>query len=121
MLTFLLDNNVDVAVGQMLRRHRHRVHTASELGAKDAADDELTVIATNHGGWVVVTHDREFSRRRQRLSMGRHLHLRCDEWRAVDLLEARLSGVVGILRHLDHVTLQVSEDGMSMQSNWARD
>lgn len=118
MLTFLLDHNVDVDVARMLRRHGHRVHSASELGAKDARDDELTVTATNKGGWVVVTHDREFSQRRLRQAMGRHLHLRCDEWLAAELLEARLNEVVGVLQHLEHVTLQLSEHGLTLRSSW---
>jgi Domain of unknown function (DUF5615) len=42
---FLLDHDVDAAVGRMLRRHRHECLTASQVGLATATDDALTVWA----------------------------------------------------------------------------
>jgi predicted nuclease of predicted toxin-antitoxin system len=57
---FLLDHDVDAAVGRMLRRHRHQCLTASQVGLATATDDALTVWATEHGA-VVISTDVEFS------------------------------------------------------------
>jgi hypothetical protein len=57
--TFLLDQHVPSDVARMLRRRRHRAHTAYEAGLADAEDDDLTV-AGDVRGWVVVTCDKEF-------------------------------------------------------------
>jgi hypothetical protein len=40
---FLLDHDVDAAVGRMLRRHGHECLMASQIGLAAATDDALTV------------------------------------------------------------------------------
>lgn len=55
-------------------------------------DDDLTVWADDRG-FAVVTHDREFSRRRRADPIGRRIELRCSETKAAEAL----------MRHLDQV------------------
>jgi len=43
---------------------------------------------------VVVTHDREFSRRRQKAPHGMHIWLDCESWDAADRLAAVLSRII---------------------------
>ena len=54
-MRFLLDNDVDAAVGKMLRRERHECWTASQVGLAAAMDDELTVWAADRGAALVPT------------------------------------------------------------------
>ncbi len=75
-MRFLLDNDIDAAVGHMLRRRGHQCWTASAVGLAAAADDALTVWATSHNA-ILVSTDREFGQRRMRNAVGHHLWLRC--------------------------------------------
>ena len=86
-MRFLLDHDVDAAVGRMLRRHGHECLTASDVGLAAATDDTLTVWACEHGA-VVVSTDREFSQRRMKNAIGHHVWLRCKDWEADAVLEA---------------------------------
>jgi predicted nuclease of predicted toxin-antitoxin system len=111
---FVLDNNVDVAVGAMLRRRRHKCWTAADAGLHNVPDDDLTVYAQRKQA-VLVTHDREFSQRRGKQVIGKHLHLRCDPWEAARLLEAHLGDVVANLeRHVD-VLIALSAKGYEVR------
>jgi predicted nuclease of predicted toxin-antitoxin system len=88
---YLLDNDVDHAVASLLRGFGHAVVVASEVGlggAVPASDDEVTVYAIDRG-MVVVTHDREFTARRKRHTIGLHVRLMCMQPDAVDVLRER--------------------------------
>ena len=103
-MRFLLDNDVDHAVASLLRSLGHDVVAASEVGlggAVPAADDEVTVHAIDRG-MVVVTHDREFTARRKRHTIGLHVRLMCAQPDAVDVFRERygeLLDVVVVDRH----------------------
>lgn len=56
---------------------------------------------------VVVTLDREFTLRRRKNPIGRHVQLRCAEPEAAEVLETWLPEVLGYLER-DHVTVIVS-------------
>ncbi|MPZ89810.1 MAG: hypothetical protein GEU81_17510 [Nitriliruptorales bacterium] len=91
-MRFLLDNDVDHAVASVLRAAGHDVVTASAVGLageEAAVDDEVTVYATDRD-MVVVTHDREFTARRKRRTVGLHVRLMCAQPDAVEVLPARL-------------------------------
>jgi predicted nuclease of predicted toxin-antitoxin system len=75
------DRPVDAAVGRMLRRNGHESLTAGQVGLAAATDDALTVWASEHRA-VVVSTDREFSRRRIKNAIGHHVWLRCLDWEA---------------------------------------
>jgi predicted nuclease of predicted toxin-antitoxin system len=87
---FLLDHDVDAAVGRMLRRNGHECLTASQVGLAAATDDVLTVWASEHRA-VVVSTDREVSRGRMKNAIGRHVWLRCLDWEADAVLEAHVA------------------------------
>jgi predicted nuclease of predicted toxin-antitoxin system len=115
---FLLDHDVDAAVGRMLRRHRHECWTASQAGLATATDDALTVWASEHRA-VVVNTDREFSRRRMNNAIGHHVWMRCLDWEADAVLEANLAEVVHRLQARSDLTIRVSGDGVLDSSAWS--
>lgn len=114
---FILDHNVDSAVGKMLRRRGHTVETASELGVREALDDDLTVLADERGA-ALVTHDRAFSQRRRRNAIGRHLWLHCAEFTAADLLERDLDLVIAMLGSRANCVVALSANGVELSGEW---
>jgi predicted nuclease of predicted toxin-antitoxin system len=114
---FLLDNDIDAAVGRMLRQRSHQCWTASAVGLAVAADDALTVWASSHSAALVST-DREFGQRRMRNSVGHHVWLRCPDWEACDLLSIHLDDVTSRLQARSNLTIRVSKDGLSDSSDW---
>jgi predicted nuclease of predicted toxin-antitoxin system len=115
---FLLDHDVDAAVGRMLRRKGHECLTASQVGLAAATDDALTVWASGHRA-VVVSTDREFGRRRMANAIGHHVWLRCLDWEADAVLEAHLAEVVSRLEAQSDLTIRVSVDGLTSSSAWS--
>jgi predicted nuclease of predicted toxin-antitoxin system len=115
---FLLDHDVDAAVGRMLRRHGQECLTASQVGLAAATDDTLTVWACEHEA-VVVSTDREFSQRRMKNAIGHHVWLRCKDWEADAVLEARLADVVSRLEARSDLTVRLSVDGLTDSSAWS--
>jgi predicted nuclease of predicted toxin-antitoxin system len=105
----LLDNDVDHAVASLLRDHGHDVVAASEVGlggAVPAADDEVTVYAIDRG-MVVVTHDRAFTARRKRHTIGLHVRLMCAQPDAVDVLRERHDELLDVLSWTDTAVVEV--------------
>ena len=117
-MRFLIDHDVDAAVGTMLRRRRHECWSASEVGLAAAADDLLTVWAYDQDAAVVST-DKEFGRRRMKNAIGHHVWLRCKDWEADAVLEACLDVVVVRLEARSDLTIRVSIDGLSDSSAWS--
>jgi predicted nuclease of predicted toxin-antitoxin system len=106
---FVCDHDVDARVAAVLRRLGHEAWTADQAGLSRAGDDELTVYADERDA-VLVSHDREFSRRRSRNVVGRHIFLRCSEWEAADLLVRHLDDVLPILTRKADVWIRLSVD-----------
>lgn len=115
-MRFLLDNDVPVDVGRMLGRHGQGWWTAYGAGIAGDQDDDLTKYADDHDA-VLVTFDREFTARRRRNAIGRHVMLRCVEPDAAHVLETHLGEVLELL-HREHVTVKVSKDGVVPDSDW---
>jgi predicted nuclease of predicted toxin-antitoxin system len=106
---FLLDNDVDHAVASLLRTLGHTVVVASEVGlggVEPASDDEVTVYATNRD-MTVVTHDREFTARRKRHTIGLHVRLMCAQPDAVDVLRERHEELLDVLSWTDTAVVEV--------------
>lgn len=100
-MRFCCDQDVDAQVATTLRRLGHQAWTADDAGLSRAKDDDLTVYTIDRDA-VLVSHDREFSRRRRRNVIGRHIVLRCVEWDAADLLARHLDALLPVLdRHQD--------------------
>lgn len=68
-------------VSRWLRQLGQEAWTAYDAGLSRASDDDLPVYAHDRNA-VLLTHDREFSRRRRAWTIGRHIYLRCAEWEA---------------------------------------
>ena len=116
-MRFVLDHDVDIAVGEMLRRHHHECWAAANAGLQQDRDDDLTVYASDKRA-VLVTHDREFSERRRRNAIGHHLWLDINEWEAADILQARLGDVCAFFEHVDDLTLRLTRAGLYSAHQW---
>jgi predicted nuclease of predicted toxin-antitoxin system len=114
---FLIDHDVDVAVGKMLRRSKHEAWSAGEVGLAAAVDDDLSVWASAHGAAVIST-DREFGQRRMKNAIGGHVWLVCRDWEATDLLSTYLDEVVPLLLARADITIRVSAGGLAGSSDW---
>ena len=114
---FFLDHDVPVSVRAMLLSRGHACWTAAQAGlAAEGEDDKLTVYAAARHA-VLVTLDRQFSQRRRKNPIGQHIRLRCAEPEAAQVLETHLSKVLEYLER-DHVTLTVSQHGVTAESDW---
>lgn len=117
-MRFLLDHDVDAAVGRMLRHRGHECWTAGSAGLARAKDDELSVWAVEHQA-VLVSTDVEFSQRRMQNAIGRHVWLRCNDWEASEILANQLDNVMSLLEARSDITIRVSKDSLSDSSKWA--
>lgn len=116
-MRFLLDHDVDAAVGRMLRQRGHECWTAGSAGLARAKDDELTVWAAERRA-VVVSTDGEFGHRRMQNAIGWHVWLRCSDWEAGGILEGHLDEVLSLLEARNDLTVRVSKEGLSDSSKW---
>ncbi len=108
-MRFLLDNDVDYGVATVLRRHGHDVVTAHEIGlagVDSAEDDALTVYGSDRGR-VVVTHDREFTARRKRNTIGLHVRIRVEQPDAPEVIEDRLDDLVESLGWTESAVIEI--------------
>lgn len=81
----------------MLLAEGHDCWTASDAGlATEGQDDNLSVYADSREA-ALVTFDREFSRRRLKYPIGRHIWLRCNEPRAAGVLRTYLPEVLALV------------------------
>jgi predicted nuclease of predicted toxin-antitoxin system len=115
---FLLDHDIDAAVGRMLRGHGHECLTASQVGLAIATDDAFTVWASEHRA-VVVSTDRECGRRRMQNAIGHHVWLRCLDWEAAAVLEVHLVEVVSRIEARSDLTVRASVNGLTDSSAWS--
>lgn len=116
-MRFVCDHDVDAAVAATLRRLGHEAWTAANAGLSAAGDDELTVYADNRSA-ALLTHDVEFSRRRERNVVGKHVWLRCSEMEAAQLVEERLDELITALSIQKDVWVRLSADGLTLSFAW---
>jgi predicted nuclease of predicted toxin-antitoxin system len=114
---FLLDQNVDARVRRVFTSRSHECWTVADANLATASDDDITIYAMSKDA-VVVTHDVEFSQRRLRNPIGRHLQLRCDEFDAADLLVAHFDAVLCDLSSAENVFVRVGADGCQRMMRW---
>lgn len=110
-MRFLVDQDVDAAVGRMLRRRGHPCWPAGAVGLARARDDELTVWAAARQA-VVVSTDGEFGLRRMRNAVGWHVWLSCADWAASGALADHLDEALAALAAGTDVTVRVSVSGV---------
>lgn len=80
----MCDHDIDARVAARLRKLGHDAWTADDAGLSRVRDDKLTVYSDNQRA-VLVSHDSEFSQRRRRNVVERHIFLQCNEWDAAEL------------------------------------
>jgi hypothetical protein len=80
------------------------------------SDDEQTVYATSRGA-VIVSCDREFSQRRRRNAIGRHLYLKCPKPDAAEVLRCHLDAVISLLQKAD-ITVTITQDTVTAAYAW---
>lgn len=113
-MRFLLDNDVDAGVARVLRRAGHDVVAASEVGLAGvdaAANDELTVYASDHDR-VLVTHDRAFTARRRRNTIGLHVRIAVEQPDGPEVSAARLDELLDTLAWTESAGLELSRAGV---------
>jgi hypothetical protein len=72
----------------------------------------VAVYADDRGA-VLITHDREFTRRRMRNTIGRHVRLDCEQPDAMAIIGAHLDELVTALEHAHDVVIVVSAAGVT--------
>jgi predicted nuclease of predicted toxin-antitoxin system len=115
---FFLDQHVDARLRRFLISRGHQCWSADQANLGEATDDALTIYAQARKA-VVVTHDREFSARRRRNTIGMHIFLDCLEPDAVDLMEQHLDDIVEALEssHGD-LFVRLTSTRLDISHNW---
>lgn len=116
-MRFYLDNDVDARCRRPLEAVGHHAWTAAQAGRPDAPDDDQTIYATGRGA-VLVTHDREFTERRKRNTIGGHLRLCCEQPDGPEILGRWLDDLVPILEHRANVVVEVQAVGYAVYVDW---
>jgi predicted nuclease of predicted toxin-antitoxin system len=104
---FVLDNDVDARVGKVLRQAGHECW-ASTAGLAATADDDTVAVYADDRQAVLITHDREFTERRRKNTIGRHVRLDCQQPDGLEVMAARLDDLVAMLEGAQNVVLIVS-------------
>lgn len=116
-MRFYLDNDVDARCRRPLEAAGHDCWTAAQAARPDAPDDDQTVYANNRGA-VLVTHDREFTERRKRNTVGRHVRLCCEQPDGPEVLARWLDDITPILGHRPNVVVELATHGYSVHIAW---
>ena len=110
-MRFVLDHDVDVRVGAVLRQAGHECWP-STAGLTASADDDAVAVYADDRRAVLITHDREFTRRRMKNTIGRHVRLDCEQPDAM-AIGAYLGELVAALEHAHDVVIVVSAAGVT--------
>ncbi len=105
-LRFVTDNDVDALVAVMLREQGHQAWTAADATLAGVPDPQLAVYCDDQDA-VLISHDREFSKWRQKHMYGRHIWMRVDQPDAADVLKYHLEDLIPILHHREHIQIEV--------------
>src|SRR4051794_32259267 len=117
-MRFVCDQDVDTAVCRAFRKLGHESWSITETGLYRGKDDDITCYAGDHDA-ALVTHDKEFSQRRKRNVVGKHLWLRCTDLDAVDLVIARHGEFVQLLESRVDIWVRVSfDERIETSSRW---
>jgi predicted nuclease of predicted toxin-antitoxin system len=114
---FFLDHDVSTAVARSLRAAGHEAWSAENAALDQAVDDDLSVYAHDHKA-ILVTHDREFSRRRRQNVVGWHVLIRGHEWEAAALLGSHLDTIESLTNGHADVFFEISERGCELSFGW---
>ncbi len=107
----MLDEDVDTAVGILLRDRGHECWNIVDAGLGGADDDAVAIYADDRDA-VLITHDIEATRRRRKFTFGRHVLLRCHQLQGVDVLQRHLNEVVQTVARHGMGVYEVNQDGV---------
>lgn len=110
-MRFVLDHNVDEAVGREIRKRKHDCWRAPEHLAQDGRDDEISIYAVEKDA-VVISHDGEFAARRRAHPIGIHVRLKCSEPDAVEVVRLHFADVIEAISYLGIGVINVSWNGV---------
>lgn len=110
-MRFVCDHNVDAAVAKALRQRGHDAWLAGAAGLALEEDDALTVYADEKGA-ALLTHDKEFSKRRKTRVVGQHVYLTCGEEDAAEVIGRYLSELLPLLERGRDIWIQLSTEGI---------
>ena len=117
-MLFVLDNDVSALVARMLRDASHKPVMIRDVGLGRASDDEVSVFAHDRKA-ILLTHDREFTRRRSRNAFGHHVQLACKEWEAHNVLRAHLPEVLHLTGARETTVLKVTPTRVrALRTQW---
>lgn len=116
-MRFVLDQDVHAGCRRVLLDAGHECWTVGEAGRATAEDDDQSVYASSKGA-VLVTQDQEFTQRRKRNAIGRHVRIKCAAPDAPAVLAAHLEELLGVLDALPNVTIEVSRDRLTTWTQW---
>lgn len=108
-MRFLLDNDADYGVARVLRARGHDVVTAPDVGLagiESAEDDALTVYGCERDR-VVITHDRAFTTRRKRNTLGLHVRIRVEQPDGPEVMDERLDELLDALGWTETAAVEV--------------
>ena len=108
-MRFFLDENVDAAVGAVLRDAGHACWTAVEAGLSGAIDDAIAVYADDRRA-VLVSHDKAFAERHRLNTFGKHVWLSCEPFEAPDAVGRLLPEITRRLASMSHLVVEVTRD-----------
>jgi len=114
---FYLDNDVDTGCRKTLIAAGHDCWTAEQAARSDADDDDQAVYADDRGA-VVVTHDKEFTDRRKRNTIGQHVRLCCEQPDGPEVLRGWLPEILPILANRPDVVIEVQSSGLKVTIRW---
>lgn len=109
-MRFVLDNDVDASVRRVLVSAGHEAWTLDQAGLaghQSTPDDDVSVYADDRDA-ALITHDREFTKRRRRNTFGWHVWLNAPQPDGRDLVERHLEQVVEILEARQHIVVEVT-------------
>lgn len=117
LLRFFLDHCITQDVQALLSRAGYQCWTAEQAQASRDRDDELTVYAMDKKA-VLVTWDVEFSKRRRRNTIGRHVQLVCPAPEMAALVARYLPEILAHVSRSEHVFVRVSKGKIEAFHNW---
>jgi hypothetical protein len=80
----------------------------STAGLAASADNDTVAVYADDRAAVLITHDREFTRRRMKNTIGRHVRLDCEQPDARAVIDAHLDELVTELERAHDVVIVVS-------------
>lgn len=116
-MRFVLDHDVHVGCRRILTDAGHHCWTVGQAGRATDTDDEQSLYAQRKGA-VLISQDREFTQRRKKAVIGRHVRLKCPAPDAPDVLAAHLPELLAILGALEHVVVVMSRDTLRTDTTW---